>query len=80
MYVLAAFLNGFDRNRKGTHIEQLCLTLFQTNIKCKRRILGSQHNNIKQRYIISQSILARKHFDCIVLVCSPVRITLLLII
>ena len=38
MYVLAAFLNGFDRNRKGTHIEQLCLTLFHTNIKCKRRI------------------------------------------
>ena len=38
MYVLAAFLNGFDRNSKGTHIEQLCLTLFHTNIKCKRRI------------------------------------------
>ena len=38
MYVLTAFLNGFDRNRKGTHIEQLCLTLFHTNIKCKRRI------------------------------------------
>ena len=38
MYVLAAFLKGFDRNRKGTHIEQLCLTLFHTNIKCKRRI------------------------------------------
>ena len=38
MNVLAAFLNGFDRNRKGTHIEQLCLTLLHTNIKCKRRI------------------------------------------
>ena len=38
MYVLAAFLNGFDRNRKCTHIERLCLTLFHTNIKCKRRI------------------------------------------
>ena len=38
MYALAAFLNGFDRNRKGTHIEQLCLTLFHTKIKCKRRI------------------------------------------
>ena len=23
MYVLTAFLDGFDRNRKGTHIEQL---------------------------------------------------------
>ena len=32
---IVAFLNGFDRNRKGTHIEQLCLTLFHTNIKCK---------------------------------------------
>ena len=38
MYVLAAFLNGLDRNRKGTHIEKLCLTFFHTNIKCKRRI------------------------------------------
>ena len=38
MYVLTAVLNGFDRARKGTHIEQLCLTLFHTNIKCKRRI------------------------------------------
>ena len=53
---MATFYGGFDRNRKGTQIEQLFLTLFHTNIKCKRIILGSQHNNIKQRYI-SQSII-----------------------
>ena len=34
MYVVAAFLDGFNRNRKGTHIEQL----FKTFIPYKYKV------------------------------------------
>ena len=52
MYVLAAFLDRFNRNRKGTQIEQLFLPLFHT----REEYLGSQQNNIKQRYISQSTI------------------------
>ena len=33
MYVVAAFLDGFNRNRNGTHIEQLFLTIISYKYK-----------------------------------------------
>ena len=60
---IGSVLNGFDRNRKGTPIKLLCLTLFHTNIKCKRRIVrftAQQYHTVIHfsKYIIENILIA----------------------
>ena len=62
MYVVAAFKDGFNRNRKGTHIEQLFLTLFHTNIKSNRRIFRFTAQQYQTAIYFSK--YNREHFDC----------------
>ena len=74
MYVLAAFWMDLIEIEKA-HIEKN-LTLFHTNIKCKRRIF--RFTAQQYRTTIHFSKYNRKHFDCSVLGCSPIKITLML--
>ena len=79
MYVLAAFLMDLIEIEK-VHIlnNVFFLTLFYTNKKCKRGI----YRFTSQQYqtAIHFSMYNRKHLDCSVLVCSPIKITQMLMI
>ena len=72
------FLARFNRNRNGTHIEQLFQILFHTNIKCMRRIFRFIAQQYKPAIHFSKD--KRKYFDCSVIVCSPIKINLMLMI